>query len=73
MVLVIIVLDGMLQAPSEQQEMDSLEEYARQLVESSEVMVNGIRYHGAYESEEVTTMPQGFELVGITELLYLAA
>lgn len=45
---------------------DSIEDYARGLVESSEVMVNGNLYHGVYSDEEVSSLPEGFELVGLS-------
>ena len=45
---------------------DSIEDYARGLVESSEVLVNGNLYHGVYSDEEVSSLPEGFELVGLS-------
>lgn len=48
---------------------DSIEDYARGLVESSEVMVNGNLYHGVYSDEEVSSLPEGFELVGLSAVI----
>lgn len=48
---------------------DSIEDYARGLVESSEVMVNGNLYHGVYSDEEVSSLPEGFELVGLSAII----
>ena len=46
-----------------------IEEYARGLVESSEVFVNGQKYHGLYDSDEVLSIPETFTLVGTTTMI----
>ena len=45
-------------------EYDELDMWARNLVESSEVMVNNKIYHGVYDTEEIMNVPEGFEIIG---------
>lgn len=67
-VIVLIVCDLCGKTPAST-EYDDLDEYARQLVESSEVYYNGIHYHGSYEAAEIMSLPEGFELVGISNMI----
>ncbi|MCQ2978318.1 MAG: hypothetical protein MJ245_00775 [Clostridia bacterium] len=46
-----------------------IEEYAKGLVESSEVFINGQKYHGLYDSDEVLSIPETFTLVGTTTMI----
>lgn len=41
-----------------------IEEYAKTLVEESQIRVNDKIYNGTYTSEEITTLPEGYELLG---------
>lgn len=51
---------------AEDQEID-YEEYARQTVESSLINVGGTIYHGTFSGEEITEVPEGYTLYGVTQ------
>lgn len=41
-----------------------IEEYAKTLVEDSQIKVNDKLYYGTYGTEEITELPEGYELIG---------
>lgn len=62
--IILIVVDIVSTVNKTTQEELNAEEYARSIVEASEILLDGHIYRGVYEREETNSIPDDYEYVG---------
>lgn len=62
--IILIVTDVVSTNNKASQEELKAEEYARSVVEASEILLDGHLYRGVYDREEVASIPDDYEYVG---------